>query len=94
MKYRFQNLSPNVRYRSTFHALVTIAREERLRGLFKGISSPLVRLAIPPQAVYWRVSDRDGVWRSEDGEVAASSFVKRLKGVWEVMRKVHGIREI
>lgn len=48
MKYRFQNPSPNVRYLSTFHALATIAREERLRGLFKGISSPLVRLAILP----------------------------------------------
>ncbi|KAF8493017.1 carnitine/acyl carnitine carrier [Russula emetica] len=41
VKYRFQNPSPNARYRSTFHALVTIARGERLHGLFKGISSPL-----------------------------------------------------
>ncbi|KAF8470283.1 carnitine/acyl carnitine carrier [Russula ochroleuca] len=41
VKYRFQNPSPNARYRSTFHALVTITREERLHGLFKGISSPL-----------------------------------------------------
>jgi hypothetical protein len=46
VKYRFQNPSPNARYRSTFHALVTIAREERLHGLFKGISSPLVRRAV------------------------------------------------
>ncbi|KAF8270714.1 mitochondrial carrier domain-containing protein [Lactarius quietus] len=41
VKYRFQNPAPNVQYRSTFHALATITREERLRGLFKGISSPL-----------------------------------------------------
>ncbi|KAH9055742.1 carnitine/acyl carnitine carrier [Lactarius vividus] len=41
VKYRFQNPAPNVQYRSTFHALTTITREERLRGLFKGISSPL-----------------------------------------------------
>lgn len=41
VKYRFQNPAPNIQYRSTFHALATITREERLRGLFKGISSPL-----------------------------------------------------
>ncbi|KAN0132758.1 Mitochondrial carrier domain containing protein [Lactarius tabidus] len=41
VKYRFQNPAPNAQYRSTFHALATITREERLRGLFKGISSPL-----------------------------------------------------
>ncbi|KAH9986681.1 mitochondrial carrier domain-containing protein, partial [Russula compacta] len=41
VKYRFQNPAPHVRYHSTLHALVTITREERLRGLFKGISSPL-----------------------------------------------------
>ncbi|KAH9074969.1 carnitine/acyl carnitine carrier [Lactarius deliciosus] len=41
VKYRFQNPAPNVQYRSTLHALTTITREERLRGLFKGISSPL-----------------------------------------------------
>ncbi|KAI0285638.1 mitochondrial carrier domain-containing protein [Russula brevipes] len=41
VKYRFQNPAPNVRYRSTFHALATITRQERLRGLYKGISSPL-----------------------------------------------------
>ncbi|KAI0297462.1 mitochondrial carrier domain-containing protein [Multifurca ochricompacta] len=41
VKYRFQNPSRSVRYRSTFHALMTITREEHLRGLFKGISSPL-----------------------------------------------------
>ncbi|KAH9958833.1 mitochondrial carrier domain-containing protein [Russula dissimulans] len=41
VKYRFQNPSSNVQYRSTFHALASITREERLRGLFKGISSPL-----------------------------------------------------
>ncbi|KAI0258659.1 mitochondrial carrier domain-containing protein [Gloeopeniophorella convolvens] len=42
VKFRFQNPTPGVRYRSTFHALATIARAERLRGLYKGISSPLL----------------------------------------------------
>lgn len=46
MKYRFQNPSSDVRYRSTLHALTTITREERLRGLYKGIASPLVRGAV------------------------------------------------
>lgn len=46
VKYRFQNPSPNARYRSTLHALVTITREERLHGLFRGISSPLVRRVV------------------------------------------------
>ncbi|KAI0249666.1 mitochondrial carrier domain-containing protein [Lactifluus subvellereus] len=41
VKYRFQNPSPTARYHSTFHALTTITREERLHGLYKGISSPL-----------------------------------------------------
>ena len=48
VKYRFQNPSPTARYHSTFHALTTITREERLHGLYKGISSPLVRRARPP----------------------------------------------
>ncbi|KAI9510548.1 mitochondrial carrier domain-containing protein [Russula earlei] len=43
VKYRFQNPSRNVQYRSTLHALTTITREERFRALYKGISSPLVR---------------------------------------------------
>ena len=50
--------------------------------------------------LYGRVSDRDGVWRSEFGEViqasgvGASSFIKKLKGLREVTKRVHGIREI
>ncbi|KAH9967378.1 hypothetical protein BC827DRAFT_587889 [Russula dissimulans] len=46
--------------------------------------------------LYGRVSDRDGIWRSEDGEivqasgVAASSFFKRLKGLYCVMRRISG----
>jgi hypothetical protein len=50
--------------------------------------------------LYGRVSDRDGIWRSEDGEViqasgvVASGFIKKLKGLREVLRRVHGIREI
>jgi hypothetical protein len=43
-----------------------------------------------------RVSDSDGVWRSEDGEVIqasgvmASSFVKRLKGLANLIGRVRG----
>jgi hypothetical protein len=46
--------------------------------------------------LYGRVSDKDGVWRSEDGEViqasgvAASSFFKRLKGLGKLMARVRG----
>jgi hypothetical protein len=46
VKYRFQNPSSDLQYRSTLHALATITREERLRGLYKGIASPLVRGAV------------------------------------------------
>jgi len=62
VKYRFQNPAPNVQYRSTFHALTTITREERLRGLFKGISSPLVRPR--PSAEYPEVETSWGGWRN------------------------------
>ena len=47
VKYRFQNPSLGVRYHSTLHALVTIMREERLHGLYKDISSPLVHRVGP-----------------------------------------------
>jgi hypothetical protein len=46
--------------------------------------------------LYGRVSDRDGIWRSTGGEViqasgvAASSFFKRLKGLYGVMRRIRG----
>lgn len=55
VKYRFQNPAPNVQYRSTLHALTTITREERLRGLFKGISSPL---GAPAATTHHRSADR------------------------------------
>lgn len=48
--------------------------------------------------LHGRVSDRDGIWRSEDGEViqatgvAASSFFKRLKGLYKVMGRIRGTR--
>ncbi|KAH7920911.1 carnitine/acyl carnitine carrier [Leucogyrophana mollusca] len=45
VKVRFQNPDTSAKYRSTFHALVTIAREERFRGLYKGVTSPLVTCA-------------------------------------------------
>ncbi|KAH9952788.1 hypothetical protein BGW80DRAFT_1452006 [Lactifluus volemus] len=46
--------------------------------------------------LYGRVSDSDGVWRGEDGEViqasgvTASSFVKRLKGLGNLIGRVRG----
>ncbi|KAI9507309.1 hypothetical protein F5148DRAFT_1299783, partial [Russula earlei] len=46
--------------------------------------------------LYGRVSDRDGIWRSRDGEViqasgvAASSFFTRLKGLYGVMARISG----
>ncbi|THH16686.1 hypothetical protein EW146_g3997 [Bondarzewia mesenterica] len=43
VKVRFQNPSIYLKYRSTFHALSTIVREERFLGLYKGITAPLVR---------------------------------------------------
>lgn len=42
VKVRFQNPATQSKYRSTFHAITTIVREERFLGLYKGISSPLV----------------------------------------------------
>ncbi|KAI0065507.1 mitochondrial carrier [Artomyces pyxidatus] len=43
VKVRFQNpTASSVKYNSTFQALSTILREEKFRGLYKGISSPLV----------------------------------------------------
>ena len=42
-----------------------------------------------------RVSDRDGICRSQDGEVvqasgvAASSFFKRLEGLYHVMKRIN-----
>ncbi|THU85795.1 hypothetical protein K435DRAFT_379046 [Dendrothele bispora CBS 962.96] len=42
VKVRFQNPQFQDKYRSTFHALTTIVREERFIGLFRGITSPLV----------------------------------------------------
>ena len=47
--------------------------------------------------LYGRVGDRDGVWRSKDSEViqasgvAASGFLKRLKGLGNVIVRVRGI---
>jgi hypothetical protein len=46
--------------------------------------------------LYGRVSDEDGIWRGKDGEivqasgVAASSLLKRLKGVFKVIGRVRG----
>jgi hypothetical protein len=42
VKVRFQSPRMAKKYKSTFHALVTIIREERFFGLYKGIITPLV----------------------------------------------------
>lgn len=41
VKVRLQHPEVASRYRSVWHAFTTIIREERVRGLFRGISSPL-----------------------------------------------------
>ncbi|OSD04946.1 mitochondrial carrier [Trametes coccinea BRFM310] len=41
VKVRFQNPQIATRYRSTLHAFYTIVREERIRGLYRGIAAPL-----------------------------------------------------
>ncbi|VDB87962.1 unnamed protein product [Peniophora sp. CBMAI 1063] len=46
VKVRFQNPSTAGKYRSTFHALTTIVREEGPRGLFKGMASPMASAPI------------------------------------------------
>jgi hypothetical protein len=46
--------------------------------------------------LYGRVSDRDGILRNEDGEVirasgvGASSFIKRMQGMWKVIGRIRG----
>ncbi|KAJ3558518.1 hypothetical protein NM688_g879 [Phlebia brevispora] len=45
VKVRLQNPEVASKYRSTFHAFTTIVREERIRGLFRGITSPLLTSA-------------------------------------------------
>ena len=44
VKVRFQNPLIASKYRSTAHAFLTIIREERIRGLYRGIAAPLVRI--------------------------------------------------
>ncbi|KAI0653564.1 mitochondrial carrier [Cubamyces menziesii] len=41
VKVRFQNPQIASKYRSTLHAFFTIIREERIRGLYRGIAAPL-----------------------------------------------------
>ncbi|KAI0364562.1 mitochondrial carrier [Pilatotrama ljubarskyi] len=41
VKVRFQNPQIASKYRSTLHAVFTIIREERIRGLYRGIAAPL-----------------------------------------------------
>ena len=45
MKVRFQTPNIRAKYKSTFHALATIVKEENFIGLYKGITSPLVSIA-------------------------------------------------
>ncbi|TFK34034.1 carnitine/acyl carnitine carrier [Crucibulum laeve] len=46
VKVRFQNPETASKYRSTFHAITTIIREEKFIGLYKGITSPLASVAL------------------------------------------------
>ncbi|EIN06196.1 carnitine/acyl carnitine carrier [Punctularia strigosozonata HHB-11173 SS5] len=46
VKVRFQNPELSSKYRSTFQSLITITREERFTGLFKGITTPLATCAL------------------------------------------------
>ncbi|KAI0820247.1 mitochondrial carrier [Trametes gibbosa] len=41
VKVRFQSPQIASKYRSTLHAFFTIVREERIRGLYRGIAAPL-----------------------------------------------------
>ncbi|KAI0091404.1 mitochondrial carrier domain-containing protein [Irpex rosettiformis] len=45
VKVRLQNPEFASRYSSVWHAFTTIVREERIRGLFRGITSPLLTTA-------------------------------------------------
>ncbi|TDL26589.1 carnitine/acyl carnitine carrier [Rickenella mellea] len=45
VKVRFQNPQTSSKYKSTFNAVATIIREERVRGLYKGITSPMAGAA-------------------------------------------------
>ena len=42
VKVRYQAAAASRSYRSTFHALLTILREERLGGLYRGVFAPIV----------------------------------------------------
>lgn len=57
VKVRLQHPEVASRYRSVWHAFTTIIREERVRGLFRGISSPLV--SCNPRDVVYRFSTRE-----------------------------------
>ncbi|KAH6919243.1 carnitine/acyl carnitine carrier [Coprinopsis sp. MPI-PUGE-AT-0042] len=46
VKVRFQSPTISGRYTSTFQAISTIVREERLSGLYKGIASPMATMAL------------------------------------------------
>ena len=47
VKVRFQSPAVAGKYDTTFGAIATIVREERFVGLYKGITSPLVRGRLP-----------------------------------------------
>ncbi|KIJ55096.1 hypothetical protein M422DRAFT_151609, partial [Sphaerobolus stellatus SS14] len=54
VKVRFQDPSTAVRYRhGTFNAVAKIIREERVFGLYKGITSPLAGCAFLNGVVFW-----------------------------------------
>jgi len=46
VKVRFQNPDIASKYKSTLHAITTIIKEEKISGLYKGITSPLATVAL------------------------------------------------
>ncbi|KZP05976.1 mitochondrial carrier [Athelia psychrophila] len=46
VKTRLQTPAIGHKYRSTFHALITIVKQENVRGLYKGVASPLASCAL------------------------------------------------
>ena len=70
---------------SSFPLPLHVILKELVRTWLRGVN------ANQNTFLYGRVSDRDGIWRGEYGEViqangvAASSFIKKLKGLREVL---------
>ena len=72
MKVRFQNPTLAGKYHSTLHAIGTIVREEKFVGLFKGITSPLVRCFLPCSSKWHSQIDHQATVALMNGVVFAS----------------------